>query len=1818
MNRKKIMALLLTTFLISNLTTNFVKADINDSNYKSQYVNMLQSEPISENIIPKSEITATATSAQSGEDASKAIDGNTSTLWHTPWAGVDVANNPQSLTLNLGKVRNVSSIQVTPRQSGNNGIIKDYKIYAGDKIIAEGTWTTNATTKYVVLPEPVSTDSIRIEALSSVGDSLNRFVSIAEVDVYEAKEAPTKLATASNITITNGSGGDLTEDLSSITSLEEGTAIIRFTTTGSGIQSLFSISNNTRANEHFHVYINGGQVGYELRKQSGNVSTGVISSSLNRGINTIAFRAQKNGGYSIYLNGEQILNNNLATANFLSALEGANTFKLGTTDRSSGSEYNFTGKIDFFEVYNQPLADRYIKEITGQTKATDLPLPEGTIKTSPISLFKPGDLGSPNFRIPTLNTTKEGTVLATIDVRNNGGHDAPGNNIDVGLKRSTDGGVTWDEGKVILNYPGASAAIDTSMVQDEETGRIFLIVTHFAEGYGYPNCQIGSGYKEVNGTRYLKLLDASGAEYTVRDNGVVYDSNNQQTNYTVDQDQNLFQNGTKVGNILLSSSPLKIIGTSFISMIYSDDDGVTWSKPIDLNKSIKADWMKFFGTGPGRGIQVKNGEYAGRLIFPIYLTNSSGFQSSAVIYSDDNGTTWNIGETATDGRVMSNGQAANAQTITGDSAVGQLTEAQVVEMPNGQLKMFMRNTGGNSGKVRVATSFDGGATWDNDVVRDESLTEPYCQLSVINYSQKIDGKDALIFSNPNATSRSNGTVRVGLITENGTYTNGEPRYDIEWKYSKVVAPGTFAYSCLSEMPNGEIGLFYEGTGSQEMSFTRMNVEYLKADLLADAPSAKISSITSLDEQTNYLPGDTANLKITFDQTVSLFGNRSLNLIIDGKEVSGEVTKISGTEYKITVKLPQDISAGTHKVSVKAKTDLEIVNVVGKIVSLSEDIQTDSTIIIDEVVVSVDKSELSSEINSAIELIKESYTVDSWKAFEEALKVAEVVLEDVNATQDQVNEAKSNLVTAKNNLVAINKIFEYVNLEIVNGSDNGNIGLEVEDVKNLEQGTIIMRFDNKGGTAFQSLLSFSNNTQDRERFYLYITANNRIGFERQSADGNKSYYASNLTLNEGDNTIALKVEKNVGYSIFVNGVKALTQADTATKFIKGISGLNSVNIGKSDRATLNENPFTGQVDFVSLYENVMSDTELIEITGRVEANKSELQQLVYSCDAFIEADYTVDSWNKLLNALSEANNVLKDVHVTQEQVDLSKNNLKSAIDTLIEAEKPAEDTAIFNLKAEDTVTEGEAINIKLSVDEIAEHQTVQSIDSIFTYDVGKFELGENAITAVDGDKTFISYSETTPGTVRVIITSLGEAVVSGTDIANIKLTAKNSLGATNLSMTGKYSDGIAIKDIKASNVEVNIIEKIIPVDKAVLQSLVTECLELKEDTYTVDSWSIFVEALDGARAMLANGEATQAQVNLALEQLKVAKDGLVEKEEVVKVYKRHLEIAVEVAKGITDFTDIVPAVKAEFDSALAEASQLLSDENASQEQVNNSFDRLSKAIHMLEFKGNKEQLMNLLNQIEALDSNNYTKESWDALQAVINRDDIKEVVNNENVLQADIEKAYNDIFAAFRGLVEASEQVNKDRLNSLIEKVKNLNGDEYIKETWNIFFNALSEAKEISISKDATQAEVDKSYETLLRAYLGLRLKPSKDKLQDLINKAETLDSSKYTVKSYKALQKALKAAKAVYEDDKADDKDIANAEKELEVAIANLTVKAEENGQNSANSNNSNTGNSNNNSTGKGNSKLPVTGGKSAAAVGLLGAISSTIGAIMFKRKKNR
>ncbi|OZB91331.1 exo-alpha-sialidase [Paenibacillus sp. XY044] len=414
------------------------------------------------------------------------------------------------------------------------------------------------------------------------------------------------------------------------------------------------------------------------------------------------------------------------------------------------------------------------------------------------AIYYPNLAGSKAYRIPSLMTTVRGTVIAGIDARIMDQTDNP-NQIDTTIRRSVDHGKTWGAVQKLVSFPGegldGAAAIDTSLLQDKQTGTIFMLYCHTPGGIGLWSSEPGSGF-DSEGRR--ELFDRDGKGFALAHDGLVFDVEGNVTDYQVDEQGYLFKNGQPQGNIYYKkgidpNESMLEARTSFLQIIQSEDDGLTWSAPRDLNPMVKEEWMRFIGAGPGRGVQMAHEEFAGRLVFPIYFSNKDGQMSCACIYSDDHGVTWQRGESPNDGRVLE-GMVLSAKTLSDNKH--NLTESQVIELPSGELKCFMRNHSGMQ-RTAVATSQDGGQTW-GEVYFDRALTDPTCQSSVILYPDLGDGKVRVLFSNPNdETTRVKGTVR---LSEDGGKT---------WPYSRVLDDGFFGYSCLTILANGEIGILYE-------------------------------------------------------------------------------------------------------------------------------------------------------------------------------------------------------------------------------------------------------------------------------------------------------------------------------------------------------------------------------------------------------------------------------------------------------------------------------------------------------------------------------------------------------------------------------------------------------------------------------------------------------------------------------------------------------------------------------------------------------------------------------------------------------------------------------------------------------------------------------------------------------------------------------------------------------------------------------------------------------------------------------------------------
>ena len=164
---------------------------------------------------------------------------------------------------------------------------------------------------------------------------------------------------------------------------------------------------------------------------------------------------------------------------------------------------------------------------------------------------------------------------------------------------------------------------------------------------------------------------------------------------------------------------------SHLLMITSDDDGATWSEPIDITAQVKADWMCFLGTGPGNAIQLTAPEHAGRILAPVYYSHEAGgtgYLSCAAIYSDDGGATWTLGASPNDGREVL-GAVVHSRDLADERA--SLYESVLVEGSDGAVHVWARNQH-PSGRVAHAVSHDGGVTW-GEVDYDEQHPEIFSQ-----------------------------------------------------------------------------------------------------------------------------------------------------------------------------------------------------------------------------------------------------------------------------------------------------------------------------------------------------------------------------------------------------------------------------------------------------------------------------------------------------------------------------------------------------------------------------------------------------------------------------------------------------------------------------------------------------------------------------------------------------------------------------------------------------------------------------------------------------------------------------------------------------------------------------------------------------------------------------------------------------------------------------------------------------------------------------------------------------------------------------------
>lgn len=262
--------------------------------------------------------------------------------------------------------------------------------------------------------------------------------------------------------------------------------------------------------------------------------------------------------------------------------------------------------------------------------------------------------------------------------------------------------------------------------------------------------------------------------------------------------------------------------TSYVQ--YSDDEGETWSSPVDITQQVKtSEDINFVFSGPGIGIQLRRGNKSGRIIMPFTQGPLSDMKVYSV-YSDDGGESWSHGSVA-----------ENSEMISGN-------EVQLVELSNGTIYLNSRSGIDGENFRNISYSFDSGESWIPLEV-DTTLIDPKCMGSLIRYDDILDnGFSRLYFCNPaSQVDRINGTLYQSL---NDAYS-----WDNQW----IIEPGYFGYSSIVKIQENLIGIFYETDNPWRIKYILVELPYIIDSLNIDLIfPANLDSIDIFNNELSWL------------------------------------------------------------------------------------------------------------------------------------------------------------------------------------------------------------------------------------------------------------------------------------------------------------------------------------------------------------------------------------------------------------------------------------------------------------------------------------------------------------------------------------------------------------------------------------------------------------------------------------------------------------------------------------------------------------------------------------------------------------------------------------------------------------------------------------------------------------------------------------------------------------------------------------------------------------------------------------------------------
>ncbi len=279
-----------------------------------------------------------------------------------------------------------------------------------------------------------------------------------------------------------------------------------------------------------------------------------------------------------------------------------------------------------------------------------------------------------------------------------------------------------------------------------------------------------------------------------------------------------------------------------------------------------------------------------------------------------------------------------------------------------------------------------------------------------------------------------------------------------------------------------------------------------------------------------------------------------------------------------------------------------------------------------------------------------------------------------------------------------------------------------------------------------------------------------------------------------------------------------------------------------------------------------------------------------------------------------------------------------------------------------------------------------------------------------------------------------------------------------------------------------------INKNTLNTLIEECEKLNEEDHTKDSWKPFVNALNNAKDVAANPDATQEEVDEAYDNLTTARENLIPSIIVENDLNKLIAECEELNLNKDEYTSESWDAYA---NALNNAKDVAANPDATPEEIEKAYKELVEAKIALkpaetETPITKGDLDVLITECEMLKEDEYEPESWIPFAQAL--ETAKSVLENSDATPEDIERAYKALEEAKSSLRKHGEPepINKDQLRSLISECEALNQNDYEKNSWEIFKKALADAKSVSENESATQEDVQNAVRRLSEALEQLK------------------------------------------------------------------------------------------------------------------------------------